>query len=189
MTITRTVTGWRNYEFTTDLPCQRGCPPGTHALYVGMSARPDLRYGQHADASWRPYATGFVVHPEVYATEQDALDAEQARIWARLPYANREHNWANPCRLDFGPTVQRRPSKRRGRLVRAAASWRGQPRWVRRLAWRAVVWVAIAIVCFVATPNRVPFGTAVEGSVCGATLAVLAPLLGRRRRRRRHRRW
>ena len=184
--MTQTLAGvWWNYEFTTDLPCPNGCPV-PHPLYIGKSSRPDLRYVQHANAPWRPYASGFFVYPDPYPTEADSLAAEEYRIRTRLPYANKEHNENNPCRLDFGPAVLRprrpvvRPRRARRRWLRPA----------RRLAWGVVVWLVLAVVVFVVLPNSTPFGTAVESSVTGASLCMVAGWWARRprRRRRRHRR-
>lgn len=183
-----TVTTWRNYEFTTTtLDCRNRCGPGAHPLYIGMSSRPGLRYEQHADQPWWPYVSGFVVFPEVYASEADALAAEEARIHARLPLANREHNQGNPCRLDFGPAPVARRPRRSVVRPRRRPSRRRWPRPARRLMWRAGVWSGLATLIFVLVPGSVAFGTAAWDSAVGATLVMATVLLGRRRRRRRRR--
>lgn len=182
MTRATVAAGWRNYEFTTNLPCARGCSPGTHPLYIGMSSRPGLRYEQHESQPWFPFATGFVVHPEVYASEADALAAEETRIRARRPLANRRHNENNRCRLDFGLT----PNARRRRVgTSRRRSNRRWPRPARRLAWGAAVWLVLAVAVFVVLPMSVPFGAAVRDAVVGSTCLMALPLLGGRRRRRR----
>lgn len=179
---------WYNYVFDTDLTCQNGHPPGWHPLYEGKSNDPQRRLLEHAkDQPWFPYVTGWRVHPQRYATEDQALVAEKARIRRSRPLANREHNWDNPCRLDFGEPEQRsvarrpRPVSSRPRRRPSRRRW---PHPARRLAWRAALWSALAVATFVAEPGSVAFGTAVESSVLGATLLMAVPLLRRRRRRR-----
>jgi hypothetical protein len=174
MTQTR-VTTWRNYVFTTDLRCANGHPPGAHPLYIGQSSRPDLRFGQHADQPWREYATGFQVYPQAYGSERESLDAEEWRIRTLLPLANREHNWDNPCRLDFGPHREATPHPRRATRARRRRLRRRWPRWARRLAWRAGVWLTLAGGLWW-----------LSGSLVGAVAvaSVLLVAAGRRRRRR-----
>jgi hypothetical protein len=192
--VTRAIaTGWRNYEFTTDLACPNGHPPGAHPLYVGMSSRPGLRYEQHERAPWRRYATGFVVHPQVYATEEDALAAERARIEALLPLANREHNWANPCRVDFGPAPGGSARRARtGRRVPMSQSSRHPRRWsrrARRRAWLAGAWLVLALAgtvwCWLGASVGLGDSALVGAGGASALFAAVMRRRGRRRYRRR----
>lgn len=112
---TEEVAGWFNYEFQTDLDCPNKCGPGAHPLYIGKSNDSLRRLLEHAKTQpWFKYVTGWKIHPERYATEQESLAAEGQRIRARRPLANKAGNEDNPCRIDFGAHApQRRPTARR----------------------------------------------------------------------------
>jgi hypothetical protein len=134
--------------------------------------------------------------------------AEALYIRALRPTYNFEHNLDNPQRVPIWVARQQReqrdavagrapwvpphrPDARRPRRTtvqpRRRPARRRWPRPVRRLAWRAIVWLTLAATIFAAEPMSTPFATAAGSSVVLASAVMALPLLGRRRRRRRRR--
>lgn len=195
--------GWYNYRFRADrLCCARGCPPGTHPLYIGKSNEPWARALEHAgDKSWFEHVTGWDIYPEVYATEAAALTAEEQRIRSERPVANIEHNKDNPCRLYFPPLGGGEPhpvraqSRRRRTSSITPAGAPAQPRTVTRSSPRrhAGTWLALWAVPAALLPpvfillGHVPPGEALIGGPVASTslvvlLAAFRPSRAKRRR-------
>lgn len=183
-------TGWYNYVFETDAQCAGRCAPGSHPLYIGKSNDPRRRHFEHLTTqSWYERATGWRIYPERYATEAEALAAEEARIRADRPLANIEHNRDNPCRLYFGPPSSRPvPAQRFARRVPMSQSRRHR-RWSRRqvraAAW-AGAWLVLAVAGWVWGVVGVHLGWR-DGLWVGAGGATAALLVARRAMKRR--RW
>lgn len=121
--------GWYLYRFKTRIACARGCKPGAHPLYIGISNEPWRREKEHQeDKWWYPYACGWDTDERVFATKAEALAAEKAAIKAECPIVNDVHNRDNPCRLVFhhATTPVRARSRRQ---VTASRPYAPATRW------------------------------------------------------------